>query len=366
MTIFIKHRCTQALSTRTLWAGISFVLLSLSGCSITKTEHTTSTHEASNVADFKPYVEIYDAEAQPYLAQNAAIKTLGQGYIWTEGPVWINKDEASKKSGYLLFSDIPNNTIMKYTPNHPVELYLEKSGATQLYEGDYSQGSNGLLLSPTGKLVLLQQGDRRVALMDADLSQPQSRFKTLASHYENKRLNSPNDAVYHADGSLYFTDPPYGLAKGLNDKRKALSYQGIYRISPTGKLELLDSSVNFPNGIGLSLDQKTLFVAVSDQQHPRWLAYDVQDDGSVSNKRILIDARKPVHQGDKGMPDGMVLHSSGNLFMTGPGGVWFVTPKGKVLAKIYTGKLTANCTLSADEKTLYLTAHDTLMSVQLK
>ena len=312
--------------------------------------------------DFIPNVEIYDETANEFLSADTKVSTLSTGYIWTEGPLWIEQE-----GGYLIFADIPNNKIVKYTPNKGTEPYLEKSGATGLFEGDNSQGSNGMLLSPEGKLVLLQQGDRRVAAMDAPLSAPASKFKTLASHYQQKRLNSPNDAVFHSDGSLYFTDPSYGLTERLNDPRKELDVEGLYRIAPNGALQLLDDSVDFPNGIGLSKDEKTLYVAVSDEDKPRWLAYDVKADGSIDNKRIFIDATKYAKKpGNQGVPDGMVLHSSGNVFMTGPGGVWFVSPEGEVLAKIFTGKFTANCTLSADEKTLYMTAHDTLMSVQLK
>ncbi|KMT66826.1 SMP-30/gluconolactonase/LRE family protein [Catenovulum maritimum] len=332
--------------------------LLLASCASVKDEsHQISTAQEA----FKPSVTIFEAEAEKYLSPNAKIETLASGHIWTEGPVWV------PDAGYLLYSDIPNNKIMKFQPGKGAELYLNKSGATGLFEGDHDQGSNALLINSKGQLVLLQQGDRRVAIMDSDLDKPKSKFITLAGNLNGKRLNSPNDAVYHSDGSLYFTDPAYGLKERLNDPRKELAFQGLFRINPAGKLELLDDSINFPNGIALSKDEKTLYVAVSDEEFPRWLAYQVESDGSISNKRLLIDATDDVKvKGEIGMPDGMALHSSGNLFATGPGGVWLITPEGKVLAKIYTGKLTANCTLSADEKTLYLTAHDTLMSVALK
>jgi gluconolactonase len=308
-------------------------------------------------------IEILSPKALEYIDTSEDITIHGNGYKWTEGPLWID-DESG---GYLLFSDIPNNTIIKYQPNVGTSLYIDKSGATQLYKGDYSQGSNGLLLNTQNQLVLLQQGDRRLAIMDAPLSSPKNKFKTLASHFNDKRLNSPNDAVLHSDGSLYFTDPPYGLKDNMKDSRKELDFQGVYKLSSSGELTLLDDSVNYPNGIGLSKDEKTLYVAVSDEEHPLWLAYDLQNDGTATNKRIFYDAKAFIGvKGEQGMPDGMALHSSGNIFATGPGGVWLFTPEGEVLAKIRTGKLTANCTLSSDEKYLYMTAHDTVMSLKLK
>ena len=213
----------------------------------------------------------------------------------------------------------------------------------------------------------MQQGDRRVATMNAPLSAPKSDFVTLAGRYQNKRLNSPNDADLHSDGSLFFTDPPYGLKNVMTDARKELDFQGVYRLAVDGSLMLLDDEISYPNGIGLSHDEQTLYVAVSDKAFPHWLAYDVQDNGQVMNKRVFIDASEYINvEGEQGMPDGMAVHSSGNIFATGPGGVWLITPQGEVLAKIRTGKLTANCTLSTDEKYLFMTAHDTLMSVPLK
>jgi gluconolactonase len=215
--------------------------------------------------------------------------------------------------------------------------------------------------------VLFQQGDRRVAAMEAPLSSPRDNFVTLAGEYDGKRLNSPNDGAFRSDGSLYFTDPPYGLEKVMADDRKELPFQGIYRLGPGGDLHLLDDTVSFPNGIALSTDEKTLYVAVSDKTWPVWLAYDVLPDGDVENRRVFYNAIDSVSaEPDNGVPDGMAVHSSGTIFATGPGGVWVFSPDGHVLAKILTGRQTANCTLSADEHTLFITAHDTLMTFTLR
>ena len=306
-------------------------------------------------------VEILDEVALAFIDPAAPLTVVADGFRWTEGPLWI------QDGGYLLFSDIPNNVVFKYGPQTGVEPYLEPSGGTGRYPGDDAVGSNGLLLDQRGRLVLMQHGDRRVAVMDAPLSSPAASYVTLADRYRGKRLNSPNDGVFHSDGSLYFTDPPYGLKDLLDDERKALPFQGIYRLGTGGDLELLDDSVSFPNGIGLSTGEKTLYVAVSDRESPMWLAYDLQSDGTLAGRRVFYDAGHLVGiEGEQGLPDGMVVHSSGVIFAAGPGGVWLFTPDARVLAKIRTGRLTANCELSADERMLFITAQDTLMTILLK
>ena len=305
-------------------------------------------------------IEINDETAYLLLHHDMRPVIRARGFKWTEGPLWI------EDGGYLLFSDIPNNVVHKYKPGVGTEVYLRESGATGLSEGDYSQGSNGLLLDAAGRLVLMQHGDRRVAVMDAPLDAPMPSYLALADRYDGARLNSPNDAVFHSDGSLYFTDPPYGLAGILEDARKELLFQGIYRLDPDGNLALLDDSVTFPNGIGLSPDEETLYVAVSDHDNAVWLAYDIESDGSIANKRVFFDANRWAgEEGEHGYPDGMAVHSSGYIFATGPGGVWLFSPDAEPVARILTGRAAANCTLSSDEETLYIAAHDTLMSLHI-
>ncbi|MGJ8691759.1 MAG: SMP-30/gluconolactonase/LRE family protein [Thalassotalea sp.] len=307
------------------------------------------------------HVEIYDDAALAFIDTNTKVSIRGEGYTWTEGPVWVDD------GGYLLFSDIPNNIIAKYHPQQGTSLYLEKSGATGLVAGDYTQGSNGLLLNPAGELILLQQGDRRIAKMNTSLSTPKADFTTLIAQYDGKRLNSPNDGVYHQNASLYFTDPPYGLKNNLTDERKALDFQGVYQLTAQGELYLLDDKIKFPNGIGLSPDGKTLYVAASDPEQPHWYAYDVTGVGKVNNKRIFYDASAAIkNKKHTGLPDGMAVHSSGVIFASGPEGVWLFSPAGKVLAKVFTGQLSSNCTLSGDEKNLFITADDYLLSFPLK
>lgn len=305
-------------------------------------------------------VEILDESAYELLDHDWRPVIRARGYLWSEGPVWVEEGD------FLIFSDVPGNTAYKYVPGEGTSVYLEPSGSTGYHEDGYSQGSNGLLLDSEGRLVLMQHGDRRVAVMDASLDAPAERYVTLADRYGADRLNSPNDAVLHSDGSLYFTDPPYGLDKIMDDELKELPFQGVYRLGADGELALVDDSLTFPNGIGLSPDEKTLYVAVSDPEHAAWYAWDVQDDGSLANKRLLFDATYLVgKKGEDGLPDGLAVHSSGAIFATGPGGVWMFSPDGEAVARILTGRATANCTLSNDEQTLYITANDTLMTLAL-
>jgi gluconolactonase len=308
-----------------------------------------------------PRIDIYDASALEIIDKNASFEVLGEGYSWIEGPLWLPNEEL------LIFSDIPNNSIFQYKKGQGASLYLTPSGATRISEHDSMQGGNGLLLNKKGQLVIMQQGDRRIAIMDAPLNSPKAKFITLGAKYDNKRLNSPNDGVFHSNGDLYFTDPPYGLKGGENDTHKKLTFHGIYRFTAEGEIKAEDKSTRFPNGIALTNDESRIIVAASDKAAAKWYQFDVEDDGSLANKRVFYDVSHLVgDEKELGLPDGMAVHSKGYVFATGPGGVYVFTENGKLLAKLRTGKATANCTLSADEKTLYMTAHDTLMSIQLK
>lgn len=329
-------------------------------------DHNTDSSKTNNKNSQGPRIEIYNDAAGKIIDHHASINVLGTGYWWSEGPVWVEDGD------FLLFSDVPRNTIYKYKEGQSVSEYLAPSGSTNLIPNSGKQGSNGLLINDQGKLVIMQHGDRRVAVLNDKLTssdpdyRPKPNYTTLVSHYKNKRLNSPNDAIFDSNGNLYFTDPPYGLDQIMNDPAKELDFQGVYKLKTSGELALIDDSVSFPNGIILFDNEQQLLVAVSDPAKLEWVAYSKDANGTFTNKRTFFDASLLVDKkGHEGYPDGMVLHSSGNIFATGPGGVWLFSPTGDVLAKIFTGKKTANCTLSADEKTLYMTAHDQLLSVSL-
>lgn len=306
-------------------------------------------------------IEILDESVKDILDPNATIKVLASGFAWTEGPLWV------EDGNYLLFSDIPNNKVYQLDAKNDTTTYLSPSGFMGKDFTGEEPGSNGLLLSPDGELVLLQHGERRISKMNASLNNPTENYIPLIDNYKGKRLNSPNDAVYDTFGNLYFTDPPYGLPERLNDAVKELNFQGVYCLLTSGELLLQEEQLIYPNGIGISPDGKKLYVAVSNPEKAAWYAYDIVAPGKVENRTLLADATHLVgKENQQGLPDGLKVHSSGTIFATGPGGVWVFDPSGKVLARIYTGQKTANCTFDSNEKRLFMTADDYILSINLK
>ncbi|MCL4402786.1 MAG: SMP-30/gluconolactonase/LRE family protein [Acidobacteria bacterium] len=282
---------------------------------------------------------------------SARIEKLAGGFGFTEGPVWIHE-------GYLLFSDIPNNVIRKWTPDGKVVLFRKPGGfsGTGAPAGAFI-GSNGLTLDKQGRLVICEHGNRRVTRLEKD-----GKLTVLAATYEGKRLNSPNDAVCKSDGALYFTDPPYGLVKEDQDPGKELKFNGVYRLAG-GKLQLLHSDLTRPNGLAFSPDEKFLYVANSDAQRKIWMRFDVRPDGTLANGRVFFDVTK---QTADGLPDGMKVDQKGNLYCSGPGGIWIISPEGKHLGTIQPPETPANCGWGgADGKTLYITARTGLYRINL-
>jgi gluconolactonase len=305
-------------------------------------------------------IEILDPAALSLINPEAKQLILAEGFDWTEGPLWVEDLNA------LLFTDIPKNSIFKVTKNGELNLYLTPSGYTGQEARGGEVGANGLILNSEGFLVLCQHGDRRMAQMTSGVDNPKPEFLTLVDSYQGRRLNSPNDGVYDLLGNLYFTDPPYGLEFNMDDPAKELNFQGIYCLKRDGELLLVDS-ISRPNGITFSPDQSKLLVANSDPKQAVWYQYDIVSPGVVENKQLFFDATEWVgKEGFKGLPDGMKMHSSGTLFATGPGGVWVFDPEGKPLARILTGEATSNCALSTDEKTLFMTADNYVLKLELK
>ena len=293
------------------------------------------------------------------IAPGVAMEILADGFEWTEGPVWIPQDD------HLLFSDIPRNSVYQWSEEDSVLLYLNPSGSAEGTADVKEPGANGLALDENGNLILCQHGNRQVARMNAPLNNPKSDYVMLVSDYEGKRLNSPNDLVFHSSGALYFTDPPYGLSNGVDSPEKELDFQGVYRFSvEDSSLTLLTDELSRPNGIGFSPDEQTLYVANSDPERAVWMAYDVEEDGTIENGRLFYDATQHTAS-EKGLPDGLAVHSSGHLFATGPGGVWVFHPDGTHLGTLKTGEATANCTFNEDESVLYITADRYLVRLRL-
>ena len=264
----------------------------------------------------------------------------------------------------LLLSDVPGNTIYKWTETNGKELYVKPGGYTDTVKRGGFMGPNGLALSQDGKLLVCQHGDRRVAMMDAPLNAPQSKFITVAGAYNGKRLNSHNDLYLTSDGDLYFTDPAYGFERGTRDPKKDLSNQGVYRVDEAGNITLLIDSLESPNGIAMFPGGKKLLVSNSDYRKKMWHTYDITSNGSLTNATLFYDVS---NEKGGGLCDGLKIDKKGNVFASGPGGIWIFTKAGKLIGKIkINGVSASNCALTPDNKTLFITANQYLLRVKMR
>lgn len=272
---------------------------------------------------------------QQIIGKDAQVEKVAEGFKFTEGPVW-------HPQGFLLFSDIPENTIYQWQPNQEVKVFRRPSG-----------NANGNTLDLQGRLITGEHSNRRVSRTEKD-----GKIITLVDKYNGKRLNSPNDLVVKSDGSIYFTDPPYGI----KSEQEELGFYGVYRIAPDGKLSLLVDDFVRPNGIALSPDESKLYVNDSEKGHIR--IFDVKSDGTLENGKIFAELKDPNKQG---VPDGMKVDLQGNIYSTGPGGVWVFSVSGKLLGIISVPERVTNLAWgNNDYKTLYLTASKSLYRITLK
>lgn len=286
----------------------------------------------------------------------APITKLGEGYGWSEGPVWIDDGQ------YLLFSDVPGNRIHKWSQAEGVTVYMDPSGGAAR-PGFREQGTNGLKIGFPGEILAADHGSRSIAAID--LATKAKRL--LVTQYQGKKFNSPNDLAVAPDGTIWFTDPPYGL-EGMNDSPlKEQSINGVYRASSDGSATLVEGSLTLPNGLVFSPDAKTLYVAVSDPKRAIIMAYDVTAKQTLARPRVFSDMTSLVGDANPGLPDGLTVDEHGNIYSTGPGGVHIFAPSGKRLGLIRTGTGVANVTFGGpDGRTLFLTSHNMLVAVPTK
>ena len=287
------------------------------------------------------------------------IEVLGDGFNWAEGPCWIPAEQK------FVFSDVKENTVFEWTEKGGIKPYLKPSGYTGEIERGGEMGSNGLTMSPDGKLVLCMCGDRRVASID-DVANPKPEFTTLSGGYNGQKFNSPNDLVFAKNGDLFFTDPPYGLEQNMRDPLKEMDYQGVFKVDKNRQTTLLTKDLAYPNGIGISPDGKKLYVSSSDPRNAVWMVYDLTPEHTIENGKVLLTASGYNRREMPGNPDGMAIHKSGWLFAAGPGGIWVITPEGEQLGIIYTGELTSNCTFNEDYSYLYMSANHKVLRMKLK
>jgi gluconolactonase len=292
-----------------------------------------------------------DPGLEAIVPANARIEKIAGGFQFTEGPVW-------HPDGYLLFSDPNNNVIYRWAPEGQVTVYRTKSGYKGLDIGEYQQpGSNGLTLDRDGRLTINEHGNRRVTRLEKN-----GVLTVLADRYEGKRLNSPNDLVYRSDGALYFTDPPFGLPKVYDDPRKELPFSGVFCLCQ-GKLRLVSKDLLGPNGLAFSPDEKFLYVDNWDLKKKVIMRYEVNSDGMLSKGKVFFDMTGAP--GEEAL-DGMKVDQSGNLYVSGPGGVWILSPQGKHLGMIQPTELPANMAWGdEDGRTLYMTARTSLYRIRL-
>ncbi|MBD0277751.1 MAG: SMP-30/gluconolactonase/LRE family protein [Flavisolibacter sp.] len=303
-------------------------------------------------------IEFISGELNSLIKKDAKVEIVAEGFQFTEGPLWLDKQKM------LLFSDVPANTIYKWTEAKGKEVYLKPAGYTSTEPRGGFMGPNALSLDRDGKLLICQHGDRRIAKMDAPLNAPKPSFVTVAGEHNGKKLNSPNDLFVTAGGDIYFTDPSYGFERGPRDPKKEIPYQGVYKVDKSGHATLLVDSIEQPNGISIFPGGKTMIVSNSDNVKKRWYLYDLTSNGSLTNGRVFYDVS---NENGMGGCDGLKIDKAGNVFAAGPGGIWIFTKAGKLIGKIkINGVTAANCALTPDGKTIFITATNYLLRVKMR
>jgi gluconolactonase len=282
------------------------------------------------------------------VAKNAKLEKIATGFTFTEGPLW-------RPEGVLWFSDVPGNVVRSITPAGAVKVIIDKAGGSVKAPPGAFIGPNGMISDKDGAVLLCQHGNRRIVRVAKDL-----KMTSYIDSFEGHKLNSPNDLIYRSDGALYFTDPPYGLTGGDSDPAKELKFNGVF-LYAHGALKPIITDLTRPNGIALSPDEKTLYISNTEPKR-FWMRYDVAADGTVSNGRMFFDAEGAPGQGG---PDGMKVDSKGNVWATGPGGVWVFSPQGKHLGTIQPGETAANCAWGDDGKSLYITASTSVYRIRV-
>jgi len=285
---------------------------------------------------------------------NVNVERIVTSRTWVEGPVWNRKEK------YLLFSDIPTNSIIKWQEGKGTSVFLKPSGYTGKAPFDGPEpGSNGLAYDPAGRLVSAEHGDRRIGRLEKN-----GKKITLVDRFEGKRINSPNDVVFRSNGDLYFTDPPFGLPKSYDDPRKETPFQGVYKYSKDGKLALLTKDIKAPNGIAFSPDEMKLYISNADPANAVWMVFDVKADGTIENGKVLFNAAAWT-KNKPGVPDGMKVDQEGNIFGAGPGGIHVISPNGKHLGSIETGVPTGNLAWGEDGSSLFITSNTNVYRLKL-
>ena len=311
---------------------------------------------------FVSRIEKLDAAFDNVLAADAKVEKLAEGFRWSEGPSWYVEKNAAGATVFegIVFSDVLANTSYKWAEGWAKpEVFLRPSGLTTNTPGFRERGSNGMQRDTQGRLIICQHGDRRVVRFE------NGAFTVLADKFEGKRFNSPNDATVAKNGDIYFTDPPYGLEGIATSPLRELTHAGVYKISAAdGKVSLLTKDYNFPNGICMSPDEKTLYVASTDSAYPNIGAHEIKADGTLGPRRDFFKAT--ADNANPGLCDGLEADKDGNIYSGAMGGVIVVSPAGKLIGRIHCGEHTSNIAWGNDGSTLYITADYFVARVKTK
>tara|TARA_B110000444_G_scaffold261334_1_gene312703 strand:+ start:1324 stop:2301 length:978 start_codon:yes stop_codon:yes gene_type:complete len=304
--------------------------------------------------EFIGSVERLSDEMDKFISIDSKIEIIAKGFSWSEGPVW------SKKLNAVLFSDVPKNIIYKWDQKNGLDVFLDQIGYSGIVPNSKKSGTNGLIIDHNGNLIICMHGDRRIVKLTDWKS---NKVFPIITSFNNKLFNSPNDLVYDSKKNLFFTDPPYGLQGGDNDKLKELEFNGVFRLSNNGQLKVLIKNLSRPNGIAISVDEKTLYVANSDSKNPVIMKYKITNEG-VENPEVFFNGTE-LSKKEIGLFDGLKIHPTGTVFATGPGGVLLINPDGNHIGTIKTEVRSANCAFDDKFEYLYMTSHQYLTRIRI-
>ena len=335
---------------RQVTTGIVFLLVLFTYSRVVPAQQRGALTPAPNTPTYRTaQVVRLDPSFDAIVPPGALIERVAGGFGFAEGPVWT-------REGALLFSDIPGNAIIRVMPGGAITVFRQPLYLGTGHRPGSHVGSNGLTLDKDGRLIIAEHGNRRITRLEAN-----GQLTVVADKYDGKRLNSPNDVVVKSDGAIYFTDPPYGLPGQNADPAKEIPFSGIYRIV-NGNVDLLSKDVPWPNGLGFSPDEKFLIVANSDAMRRVWMRFEVKADGTLGAGAPFYTVPQ---DGPPGIPDGLKLDTKGNLFGTGPAGVWIISSEGKALGRIEAPEVPANVAWGDDGSTLYMTARSSVYRIRL-